>query len=111
MKMYRKFRLVKTSTIMAALLALMFAAPGLQAQTEDAVNQLKAMVEDMKKTIEAQNARILELEKNKAAQPVPAPAPAPTPGKTAPERLEESSPSIQTVEKIAVGEEVAHRSP
>src|SRR4051812_47397382 len=111
MKLYRKSKLIRTSTIMAALLALLFAAPGLQAQTDEAFNQLKAMVEDMKKTIEAQNARILELERNKAAQPVPAPAPTPTPGKTAPERLEESSPSIQTVEKIAAGEEVAHRSP
>src|SRR3954469_18606468 len=103
MKLFRKSRLTKRPAIFPALalmFATLFAAPVLHAQTDDAVAQLKAMVEDLKKTIEAQNARIAELEKNKAVQSAPAPVsppPPPSAARTATDRLEAASPSIQTV--------------
>src|SRR6185436_12346272 len=63
--------------------------------------QLKTMMEQMQKTIEAQNARIAELEKGKAAA-----KPSVMPGVTA-----ETSPSIRTVEKVAAGGSIGHQSP
>ena len=59
----------------------------------------------MQKTIEAQNARIADLEKSKAARPTTN-VPSVMQGLTA-----ETSPSIRTVEKVAAGEEVAAQSP
>jgi hypothetical protein len=76
--------------------------PAARAQTAAEFEQLKTMVEQLHKTIEAQNARIAELERAKAA---PAP-PAFMPGLTA-----ETSPSLRTVEKIAAGETVGQQSP
>src|SRR5580765_2115285 len=60
------------------------------------------MVEQMQNTIQAQNARIAELEKPKSAT---APAAA-MPGITA-----ETSPSLRTVEKVAAGQNVGEQSP
>jgi hypothetical protein len=71
------------------------------AQTPEELKQLKTQMEQMQKTIESQNARIADLEKgktNKAAAVMPGLNP-------------ETSPSLRTVEKVAAGEEVGHRSP
>ena len=86
----------------AAIAVTAVAASTVRAQTAEEYKQLKAMVEQMQKTIEAQNARIADLEKSKAA-PVPTRV---MPGVTA-----ETSPSVRTVEKVAAGEKVAEQSP
>jgi len=86
--------------LIAAIAITTLAAPTLRAQTAEEFKQLKALVEQMQKTIEAQNARIAELEKSKTAKP------AVMPGVTA-----ETSPSIRTLEKVAAGENVGGQSP
>src|SRR5262245_2639520 len=83
-----------------AIAAWSLAAPAARAQTAEELKQLKNQLEQMQKTIDAQNARINELEKGKAAKP------AAMPGVTA-----ETSPSVRTVEKVAAGEKVAEQSP
>jgi hypothetical protein len=112
--------------VLALILAALGAPPTVRAQTaQEELRQLKTMVEQMLKTIEAQNARILELERTKG---VPAPATAP-PGATAvPSQADKpkgtqapaavmpgvtaaTSPSIRTVEKVAAGENVGEQSP
>lgn len=62
---------------------------------------MKSLVEGMQKTIDAQNARIAELEKGKATNQSVA-----VPGGAA-----AASPSIRTVEKVAAGEMIGHQSP
>src|SRR4030095_16653265 len=84
--------------------ASVLATPGVRAQTAEEFKQLKALVEQMQKTIDAQNTRINELEKGRGAQPPPPPTV--MPGVTA-----QTSPSIRTVEKVAAGEDVGHQSP
>ena len=88
--------------LIAAIAATALAAPAVRAQTAEEFKQLKALVEQMQKTIEAQNARIADLEKSKAA-PLPSVL---MPGVTA-----ETSPSIRTFVKIAEGEPVGQQSP
>ena len=84
----------QTRRVLAAVLAVSaLAAPGVRAQTAEEFKQ-------MKQTIDAQNARITELEKAKAGKPVAAP------GGTA-----ETSPSVKTIEKVAAGEQVGQQSP
>jgi hypothetical protein len=102
----------RTQFALAAAIAMTtLAAPSVRAQTADDYKQLKSMLEQMQKTIDAQNARIAELEKAAKAPAVPAsptPAPSPvTPGSV----MEEKSPSIRTVEKVASGEDIGHKSP
>jgi hypothetical protein len=99
----------KQKLIMAALLAIFFAVPTARAQTAEEFQQLKVTVEQMRKIIDAQNARITELEKNKTA-PAP-PIATQAPRVTSSDKLQASSPSIQTLEKIAIGEQVAEQSP
>src|SRR5947209_432103 len=82
------------------LLFAMLAAPRAQAQSAEDFQRLKSMVEQMQKTIEAQNARIAELATNKA---VPPPAPAAAVNTPHAGRLEANSPSIQNMEKVAEG--------
>ena len=89
----------------------MIAAPRLFAQSAEEFQQLKAMVEQMKQTIEAQNARIAEMEKK---QTVSSAAPSRDgAGQTVAvtNRLEAKSPSIQLMERILAGEQVAPKSP
>jgi hypothetical protein len=82
-----------------------------RAQNSD-LDDLKAQLKAMQKTMEEMQKKIDQLEKEKTAQPPPAPTPAPTPtpapGATA---LEKESPSVQTLEKIAEGQQVGHASP
>jgi hypothetical protein len=85
----------------AALTVLALASPAVQAQTAEEFKQLKTLVDQMKQTIDAQNSRIADLEKSKAAKPAAA-----TPGVSA-----ETSPSVKTVEKIAAGGQVGQQSP
>src|SRR5690349_20283141 len=99
MSLCRRVRAMTCVVVLSALAQLC----SVRAQTPEEFKQLKAMVEQMQKTIEAQNARIAELEKLKAATPA-----APSPGQAA---LETNSPSIQTVQKIAAGQKVAEQSP
>ena len=62
----------RTRRVFAAAIAVTaLAAPTVRAQTAEEYKQLKAMVEQMQKTIEAQNARIAELEKAKATPAAP----------------------------------------
>jgi hypothetical protein len=84
----------------AAIAVATLSAPAARAQTAEEYKQLKSMVEQMQKTIEAQNARIADLEKSKTVStPV-------MPGLSA-----TTSPSVRTVEKVAAGEKVAEQSP
>jgi hypothetical protein len=87
--------------LMAAIAVSALAVPGVRAQTAEEFKQLKAMVEQMQKTIDAQNARIADLEKGKTNKPTGV-----MPGVTA-----ETSPSVKTIEKVAAGETVGHQSP
>ena len=86
--------------LVAAFGVSALATPMVHAQTAEEFKQLKEQSEQMKQTIDAQNARITELEKAKAGKP------AATPGATA-----ETSPSAKTAEKVAAGEQVGQKSP
>src|SRR5580765_1705538 len=87
--------------VIAGMLVAMLAAPRLHAQTAEDFQKLKGMVEEMQKTIEAQNKRIAELETNRVIQPLtPTNAAAAAKAQWA-KRLEANSPSIQTMEKVA----------
>jgi hypothetical protein len=95
--------LIKSRRALAAVIAVTtLAAPTVRAQTAEEFKQLKTLVEQMQKTIEAQNARIADLEKAKAAPATNAVMP----GVTA-----ETSPSLRTVEKVAAGQDVGEQSP
>jgi hypothetical protein len=82
------------------------AALAAQAQTAEEFKQLKTMVEQMQKTIDAQNRRIADLEKSKASPPATNTPPALMPGVNA-----ETSPSLRTVEKVAAGQDEGEQSP
>src|SRR5580765_7716447 len=116
MKIIPKIRVI----VVAALLGAMLAAPEVRGQSAEEFQQLKAMIEQMQKTIEAQNARIAELDKK---QPAPSESrPGSVPGQTVatsnPNALVTqtnqfltSSPSFQVMQKILAGEPVAKKSP
>ncbi|MGE3310259.1 MAG: DcaP family trimeric outer membrane transporter [Limisphaerales bacterium] len=106
MKTQSRIRAIHAVTFTAAAVAL--AAPGAGAQSAEEFRQLKALVEQLQRTVEAQNARIAEMEKSTAAPTVPstlAPTPAPAPATPAVRDLA-SSPSVKTLERIAAGEPV-----
>jgi hypothetical protein len=99
----------KSGVFAAAIgLALLGATPA-PAQTPEDYQKLKSLMEQMQKTIEAQNARIADLEKKSAVAPAPPMAPA-APGLT-PTNVVVTSPSIQTIEKISRGETIGTQSP
>lgn len=87
-----------------ALAASTLASPALLAQSPEEFNKLKALVEQLQKTVETQNARIADLEKRKTAPPPPASTV--MPGVTS-----ATSPSVVTVEKAAAGELIGQQSP
>src|SRR5262245_53594826 len=88
--------------LLAAIAVSALGAPtAALAQTSEEYKQLKALIEQMQKTIDAQNARIADLEKGRTNAPAVA-----MPGVNA-----KTSPSIRTVEKVAAGEEVGTKSP
>ena len=80
-----------------------------RAQNSD-VEELKTQLKTMQKMMEDMQKKIEQLEKEKAAQPPPAPPATnvPTAGQTA---LEKASPSVQTLERVAEGQDVGHMSP
>ena len=84
----------------AAIVISALTAPAVYAQTPEEFKELKKLMDEMRKTIDAQNARISELEKSKGTTPSPV-----MPGLTA-----ETSPSIRTVEKVAAGQQVGQQS-
>lgn len=73
-----------------------------QAQTAEEFKQLQSVVEQLQKTVEAQNARIAELEKEGGVT---------TPPVVMPGVTSKNSPSIRTIEKIAEGGQVGAKSP
>jgi len=91
----------KTSrTLMMAALLLTSGAIPARAQNSD-LDQLKQTVQSMEKTIEQMKQKIADLEAQKAqAPPV-----------TSTNKLEASSPSIQTMEKAAAGQPIGEQSP
>src|SRR5436190_17552339 len=95
-----------TCALSAALAVTALAAPAVRAQTPEDLKQLKTQLEQMQKTIDAQNARIADLEKAKAGQSAATITNAPAaPGTVA------ASPSVRTVEKAAAGEQIGQKSP
>ncbi len=102
--------LIQRLAFRGLLLIVLAAAPRLEAQTADDFEKLKATVDRMQKTIEAQNSRIAELEKTKPDEP--------TAGTNVPyvslqrwnAALESNSISIQTIEKVAAGEKIGRES-
>ncbi len=93
------------------LLALAFAlialtAPPARAQTAEEFKQLKSLVEQMQKTINAQNARIAALEKPQADPPATNAPPAAAAVATA-----AAASSGHTLEKVAAGQAVGAPSP
>ena len=87
----------KSLVIAAALFA---AGTAVSPAQQSDLDKLKDTVKSMEQTIEQMKQKIAELERAKAA------APAPTPTNT----LEASSLSIQTLEKIAAGQQVSEKS-
>jgi hypothetical protein len=85
-------RLRVTSALVAGLALLAWGAPAVQAQTAEDYQQLKALVQQLQKTIDTQNARITELEKAKAATTA-------------------ASPSQHTIETVSAGQPVGKQSP
>ena len=63
------------------------------------LDQLKATMQQMQKTMEEMQKKIAELEKEKAAAP------------SATNGIERNSPSYQTLEKVAAGQDVGKASP
>ena len=91
-------------TLAAALVAL--AVLPARAQTTEEFKQLKTIVEQMQKTIDAQNARIAELEKSRAGQPATNP-----PAAVAPVATAAASPPVRTLDKVAAGQDAGSPSP
>ena len=91
-------------TLAAALVAL--AVIPARAQTTDEFKQLKTIVEQMQKTIDAQNARIAELEKSRVSQPATNP-----PAAVAPVVAATAATPVRTLDKVAAGQEAGAPSP
>jgi len=92
----------RSKRIIAGITLMMAVSLTSQAQTSE-LDQLKAAVQDMSKTIEQMKAKIADLEKQKAAPNV-----TPT---VAPTNAVAASPSMITMEKIAEGQAVGEKSP
>jgi hypothetical protein len=88
------------ATLAVGVALVVFIASPAGAQNADELQKLKDAVQQMQKTIDSLNQRIAEMEKAKAAAPP-----------VAPSATQKSSPSIQTIEKIAAGETVGTQSP
>ena len=93
---------VARGAVVLATALTIIAAPIAHAQTAEDFKKLQDVVEKLQKTVETQNARISELEKTNTTPPPPVVMP----GVTA-----KTSPSVQTMDKIAAGEPVGEKSP
>src|SRR5215831_9264882 len=89
-----------TRSLSVAAALLMGASITASAQNSE-LDQLKAQMKAMEQTIEQMKQKIADLEKQKAAAPAP----------TGTNALEETSPSIQTLQKVAQGQHVSEKSP
>src|SRR4051794_32451018 len=91
-----KYRLIPMTPCLIALLA---ASAGLPAWAQSSeLDQLKVTMESMQKAMREMQAKINQLEQERARAP----------GTNA---LSATSPSIQTIEKVAAGVPVGHPSP
>ncbi len=90
-----RFRIVAAG---GAILIGLLLAVGAPAQDQTEVQQLKAMVEQLQKTVQQLNGRIAVLEQEKAAAPAPVaqPAPAPQAQQAQPEAIPEGHASAVT---------------
>ena len=91
---------------MLAAALIVCATPPARAQTAEEFKQLKSVVEQMQKTIDAQNARIAELEKTRAGQPA-----ANAPAAVVPVVAAAASPPVHALAKVAAGQDVGEQSP
>src|SRR6185436_9549858 len=92
----------RTAMKLVAMITALLAAGAVTASAQNAdIDQLKSSVKTLEQTINELKQKIADLEKAKAA-------PAPAPARSA---METNSPSIQALEKIAAGEQVAKQSP
>ena len=98
-----KTRLDNTRRLALALtLCATFAAPAVRAQTAEEFKQLQKVVEQMQRTIEAQNARIADLEQTKAVPTLPSVLQTAT---------EEKPSSLSAIERAGAGQDIGHKSP
>lgn len=97
--------------LVATLAATALATPALRAQSPEEFKQLKALVEQMQKTIDTQNQRITDLERQKGVAPATATTAAPGATTATSPTVVASSPSIQTIEKAAAGQPIGQQSP
>jgi len=88
-----------TTLIIAAALLAAGSVPAADQNSE--LEQLKETIKSMEQTIEQMKQKIADLEKQKAQAPAA----------TATNALEATSPSIQTIEKVAAGQMVGEKSP
>src|SRR5437764_611267 len=88
-----------TGTIIVAAALLTAGAVPAWAQNSE-LEQLKQSMKAMEQTMEQMKQKIAELERAKAQAPV-----------AVTNALEASSPSIQTLEKVAAGQHVSEQSP
>jgi hypothetical protein len=110
-------RIKRTRVIIIAtglLLITAMAMPEAHAQSAEDFQQLKALVQEMQKTIQAQNERIADLEKSKKVEPAPVvttqPVPAPVAAPAGTNQLELTSPSIQDLITVAAGGQIGQQS-
>jgi hypothetical protein len=87
----------RARALLCGAVALLLGAPAGRADSSADIAELKAMVQQLQKTIETQNARIAELEKH---HPASAEALA----------VEKASPSQKTIQKVATGGTVGQAS-
>src|SRR5215469_17212222 len=89
-----------TKALIAAITLLVAGSAPVSAQNSE-LDQLKAQMKAMEQTMEQMKQKIADLERQKAQAPPAAPT----------NSLESTSPSIQTLEKVAAGQQVSEKSP
>src|SRR6185436_7372797 len=95
----------RITTKVLSMTSALLTAGALTASAQNAdLEQLKSTVKSMEQTINELKQKISELERARAAAP---PAPTPAPGVGPWSAMESNSPSIQALEKIAAGEQIA----
>ena len=97
-----KTNLMKHITRSLSVVAALLVGASITASAQNSeLDQLKAQMKAMEQTMEQMKQKIAELERQKVAAPAP----------TATNALEATSPSIQTLEKVAQGQHVSEKSP
>ena len=98
MKTTLKIRNRLVSALAASVALGVFTAPIARAQSAEEIQQLKANMQKLQKSMEEMQKKIAELEKEKAAA-------------TTKSAIEKTSPSFQTLEKVAAGQGIGTASP